>query len=77
MGYRSEIFLNIDNALIELETIYGYVKQNIFQQNKSNDVVRNANIAHHILKTIIACIVEGFPTDLEFRPNEMFMIAVF
>ena len=54
LNYRSENLQDTDKVQLELETIYGYVKQNIFQQNNSGDGIKNANIAHNILKTIIA-----------------------
>ena len=54
LKYRSENLQDADNVQSELETIYGYVKQHIFQQNNSGDGIKNANIAHNILKTIIA-----------------------
>lgn len=55
LNYRSENLQNIDNALSELETIYCHVKQNMFLQTTPSESLRNADLAHNILKTIITC----------------------
>lgn len=43
---------NHDDIINELENIYGYIKQQIFQANSPNEVAANARLAHTILKTI-------------------------
>ena len=43
-----------DNLSRELETIYGYQKQLLFQQSDSEEVMKHMNSAHQILKTIVA-----------------------
>ena len=48
--------LNVpENVVRELETLYGYQKQRIFQQKNSTEVMNHVNLAHQILKTIITC----------------------
>ena len=48
--------LNVpENVVRELETLYGYQKQRIFQPKNSKDVMQHITLAHQILKTIIAC----------------------
>ena len=48
--------LNVpENVIRELETLYGYEKQRIFQHSDSKDVTKHVTLAHQILKTIIAC----------------------
>ena len=48
--------LNVpENVVRELETLYGYQKQVIFQQKNSTEVMNHVNLAHQILKTIITC----------------------
>ena len=44
-----------ENVVRELETLYGYEKQRIFQHSNSKDVTKHVTLAHQILKTIIAC----------------------
>ena len=47
--------LNVpENVVRELETLYGYQKQRIFQPKNSKDVMQHITLAHQILKTIIA-----------------------
>ncbi|MDE0686934.1 MAG: hypothetical protein OXI61_02085 [Candidatus Poribacteria bacterium] len=47
--------LNVpENVVRELETLYGYEKQHIFQHSNSKDVMQHVTLAHQILKTIIA-----------------------
>ena len=43
-----------ENVVRELETLYGFQKQRIFQQDNSKDVTQHVTLAHQILKTIIA-----------------------
>ena len=38
----------------QLETLYGYEKQRIFQHSNSKNVTKHVTLAHQILKTIIA-----------------------
>ena len=48
--------LNVpENVVRELETLYGFQKQRIFQHRNSKDVMQHITLAHQILKTIIAC----------------------
>ena len=48
--------LNVpENVVRELETLYGYEKQRIFQHRDSSDIMKHVTLAHQILKTIIAC----------------------
>lgn len=54
-NYRIPNLSVMENVVRELETLYGYEKQRIFQQNNSKDVTKHVALAHQILKTIIAC----------------------
>ena len=48
--------LNVpENVAQELETLYRFQKQCIFQHRNSKDVMQHVTLAHQILKTIIAC----------------------
>ena len=48
--------LNVpENVVRELETLYGYERQFIFQHRDSKNVTKHVTLAHQILKTIIAC----------------------
>ena len=48
--------LNVpQNVAQELEILYGFQKQHIFQHRNSKDVMQHVTLAHQILKTIIAC----------------------
>ena len=66
--------LNVpENAVRELETLYGYQKQCIFEQRGKKDVMQHVTLAHQILKTIVACnaitaeqeVVDVTPQDVE------------
>ncbi len=50
--YRNENLKNDDNVTIELETLYGYIKQQIFEVSDKKDTTTNVRLAHSILKTI-------------------------
>ena len=39
----------------ELETLYGYQKQCIFQAENSQEATKHVTLAHQILKTLVAC----------------------
>ena len=50
--YRNENLKNDDIVTIELETLYGYIKQQIFEVSAKKDATTNVRLAHNILKTI-------------------------
>ncbi|MDE0482117.1 MAG: hypothetical protein OXI67_06040 [Candidatus Poribacteria bacterium] len=50
--YRNENLKDDDKVTIELETLYGYIKQQIFQVSDKKDATTNVRLAHNILKTI-------------------------
>ncbi len=52
LSYRTENLQNSENVVLELETLYGYVKQRIFQEVNSKEAMKHVNLAHNILKTI-------------------------
>ncbi len=54
-NYRTPDLSVPENVVRELETLYGYEKQRIFQHSNSKDVTKHVTLAHQILKTIIAC----------------------
>ena len=43
-----------ENILQELESIYSYVKEAIYQAETPNDVINQVRMAHTILKTLAA-----------------------
>ena len=43
---------NNENIINELETIYAYVKDLIFQEEKPTEAIKQVNMAHNLLKTI-------------------------
>ena len=44
---------NIDDKIVmELETLYGYVKDTIFHEQNPKELIKHLNLAHNILKTI-------------------------
>lgn len=51
-NYRNESLQNPENVTLELETLYGYVKQRIFQEKDPQEAMKHLNLAHQILKTI-------------------------
>ena len=48
----NENLLNNQNILNELETIYAYVKNLIFQEEIPAEAIKQVNMAHNLLKTI-------------------------
>lgn len=63
-----------ENILQELESIYSYVKEAIFQAKTSNDAMNQVKMAHTILKTLAAQNENDYQkqTDQSFtqEPNE-------
>ena len=53
-SHINEDLLNNKNIRHELEIIYGYVKNLIFQEKTPQEVLRHVDRAHNILKTIAA-----------------------
>lgn len=51
-SYRTENLQNPDNIILELETLYGYVKQRVFQEASPKEAMKHMTLAHNILKTI-------------------------
>ncbi len=51
-SYRTENLQNPDNIVLELETLYGYVKQRVFQEASPKEAMKQLTLAHNILKTI-------------------------
>ncbi|MCG9134761.1 hypothetical protein J5I95_24145 [Candidatus Poribacteria bacterium] len=43
------------NIAQELETLYGYPKQHVFQAEDSEEAMKHVTLAHQILKTLVAC----------------------
>ena len=44
---------NVDDKIVmELETLYGYVKDTVFHEQNPTDLIKHLNLAHNILKTI-------------------------
>ena len=52
-SYRSENLQNTDNVALELETLYCYVKQRIFNEANPKEIMNHVNLAHKILRTIV------------------------
>ena len=53
-NYRTQNLSIAENLTRELETLYGYQKQLIFQQESPKEVMKHMNLGHQILKTIVA-----------------------
>ena len=53
--YRGENLGTPENIRKELETLHGYVKQAIFQEQDPKEAMKHINLAHQILKTLVAC----------------------
>ncbi len=53
--YRGENLGTSENIRKELETLHGYVKQAIFQEQDPKEAMKHINLAHQILKTLVAC----------------------
>ena len=53
-NYRIQSLNNPQNLATELETLYGYQKQLIFQGGSPKEVTKYLNAAHQILKTVLA-----------------------
>ena len=53
--YRGENLGTAENIRKELETLHGYVKQAIFQEQDPTEAMKHINLAHQILKTLVAC----------------------
>ena len=51
-SYQTENLQNPDNIIIELETLYGYVKQRVFQEASPEEAMKHLTLAHNVLKTI-------------------------
>lgn len=54
ISYQSESLKQPENLLFEMETLYGYVKERIFNAENPKEVMKHLDLAHNILKTIIA-----------------------
>ena len=52
-NYRIQALSNPQNLAKELETLYGYQKQLIFQGNDPKELSKHLNSAHQILKTVL------------------------
>ena len=70
-NYRIPNLNVLENVVRELETLYGYEKQRIFQQSNSKDVTKHVTLAHQILKTIIACnAINAEPEVVDVTPQD-------
>ena len=49
---RNENLSNNENIMNELETIYVYVKNPIFQEEMPKEAIKQVGMAHNLLKTI-------------------------
>ena len=54
-SYRTSNLTTSINIAQELETLYGYQKQCIFQAEYPEEAMRHVALAHQILKTLVAC----------------------
>ena len=72
-SYRTLNLTTATNIAQELETLYGYQKQCIFQAEYPEEATKHVTLAHQILKTLVACnainteqdIVDITPQDPE------------
>ncbi|RKU15131.1 hypothetical protein C6500_20775 [Candidatus Poribacteria bacterium] len=71
-NYRIPDLSVMENVVRELEILYGYEKQHILQQSNSKDVTKHMNLAHQILKTIIACnAIDAKPEVVDVTPQDV------
>ena len=54
-NYRTSNLMTSANIAQELETLYGYQKQRIFQAEDPEEATKHLALAHQILKTLVAC----------------------
>lgn len=54
-SYRIPDLTNPESLARELETLYGYQKQRIFQADSQTEITKHIALAHQILKTLVAC----------------------
>lgn len=54
-NYRTSNLTTSVNIVQELETLYGYQKQRIFQAEYPEEAMKHVTLAHQILKTLVAC----------------------
>ena len=54
-NYRTSNLMTSANIAQELETLYGYQKQRLFQAEDSEEATKHVTLAHQILKTLVAC----------------------
>ena len=54
-NYRVSDLANPESLARELETLYGYQKQCIFQAEYPEETTKHVALAHQILKTLVAC----------------------
>jgi len=54
-SYRVPDLISPENLTRELETLYGYQKQRLFQTEDPEEATKHVTLAHHILKTLVAC----------------------
>ncbi len=54
-NYRTLKLTTSASIAQELETLYGYQKQRIFQAEDSEEATKHVALAHQILKTLVAC----------------------
>ncbi len=54
-NYRVPDLTNPESLARELETLYGYQKQRLFQVESQGEITKHIALAHQILKTLVAC----------------------
>ena len=54
-SYRVPDLTNPESLARELETLYGYQKQRLFQGESQGEITKHIALAHQILKTLVAC----------------------
>ena len=54
-NYRVPDLTSPESLARELETLYGYQKQRIFQVDSQGEITKHIALAHQILKTLVAC----------------------
>ena len=69
--YRGENLGTSENIRKELETLHGYVKQAIFQEQDPKEAMKHINLAHQILKTLVACnAINAEPDVVNITPQD-------
>ena len=70
-SYRVPDLISPENLTRELETLYGYQKQRLFQTEDPEEATKHVTLAHQILKTLVACnAINAEQTVVDITPQD-------